>query len=306
MMRGLWDLAIGLHTPERTKRWSARRWASWLDRSARLYFVHAAEISMKRGAFHPFLVEPLSQIAPADQLFRQLCEDVPEALPTVAEAAAQSLSGWRAEEREALARFLIRLTANLSGYLEPDRLREDLSELVARVGPPLETEAIHAIIADAAECAIGRLRRTDLMKLGDLIERRSAVWGDRPWRAQLRLLQVLVEHDGLDNLFENIVAVIPDLDALVTQDTVIRNYVGDIMVDALGGLSGVVRFLELRPRSVPSKRWHALLYYSMAGQRVREEAGFLRDLLHDKVVLLPPEDPSDDWASRSPFIQILQ
>jgi hypothetical protein len=275
-------------TPEQTERWTQRKWDAWFQRSARLYY-RTSDLATKRGAFAPFLVEPLSSADPATQLFREVQDYVPAVADRLAFAAAQTLSTWSPVDGGPLAEFMLRLLRIVGGDLDPsERLYSELATIVARLGPPLGEQALQQVLQEAVECAVTRLNVQRLRDLGALIERRSYAWRIPVWRAQFRLLSALSKTGGLEQLFVNIAAVSPRLPEFIGDQTV-KHYVADIFVDSLG-LKNIPALIDFDNLSAEQEEIRNCMRYCIIGYRVSDNGKSLKDKLYESVVEFPARE----------------
>jgi hypothetical protein len=272
--------------PEQTERWSQRKWDIWFLRSARLYYL-ALDPATKRGAFAPFLVEPFSDVDLATQLFREVREYVPSVTDRLASAVAQALSTWSSVDGGPLAEFMLRLLAIIGGDLDSgERLYSLLANVVARLGPPLGERALQQVLQEAVECAVTRLNAQQLRDLGDLIERRAYSWRIPVWRAQFRMLSVLIKTGGLDSLFSDVKAVSPRFPKFVGDPTV-KHYAADIFVDGLG-LKNVAALIHLNGLTAEQEYIRKFVRFCVFDYRVVRKGSHLVDKLYgDEIDLLP-------------------
>ena len=272
--------------PEQTERWSQRKWDNWFLRSARLYYL-ASDPATKRGAFAPFLVEPLSDVDLATQLFREVRKYVPGVTDRLASAAAQALSTWSAVDGGPLAEFMLRLLRIVGGDLGPgQRLYSELAAVVARLGPPLGEPALQQVLQEVVECAVARLNAQQLRGLGALIERRWSAWRIAVWRAQFRLLSVLIKTGGLESFFSDVRTVAPRFAEYVGEQHV-KHYAADIFVDGLG-LRNIAALMHLNGLTAEQEYIRLVVRICVFDYRVIRLGRRLVDQLYgDEIDLLP-------------------
>jgi hypothetical protein len=302
-MRRLENFIIARRIPERSARWSQGQWDRWLAKSARIYLLTRSDVA-KRQAFRPFHVEPVSQTPPSEQLYRQVADHAPDALHLLAGAVLDGLGSWVAGDGARLGKLLLELLVRLAPFCDPKALFAALQDFLARVGSPLSEEAIQDLSAEVASCAIGRVKASELRELGRLMERRAYEWQTEPWRAQLAILQFLLRQNGAKQLFEDVQAAIPRLPSLVYDNLVIKHYVADMVVDALG-LEGVAQFRSTTPRHNEQKTYSALRF-CIFPYRVRdEEDGLLRDMLfREKELKLEEDSPEPATGANMVIISL--
>ncbi|WP_397422371.1 hypothetical protein, partial [Phenylobacterium sp.] len=162
----------------------------------------------------PFAVEPLQDTHPAEQLVREVRRFVPDG-SAMSCAAMGAAAIWSPQDGARVAEFYLRILTSLGGLSPPQRLRDTLTGMVARLGPPLPRDALQSVLHEVVECAVARLSCAELLNLASMIGRRAYQWRLRPWRAQIELLHALLQHDGQQNFYENLASCLPELRSII-------------------------------------------------------------------------------------------
>jgi hypothetical protein len=270
--------------PEQTLRWSPTKWESWFLRAARLYYL-ASDPAIKRGSFAPFVVEPLSDMNIAAQLFKEVREFVPDAANNLSIAVARAVSTWSPGDGAPLVEFMLELLKIVGGYLPAERLHFELTSVVGRLGSPLSQQSFETVLDEVVECATGRLDTTQLRSLGMLIERCSSAWRISAWRAQFRLLSTLIQIEGLDNLFVNVAAVAPRMPEFVGNQAA-KHLAADIFVDGLG-LATIAKLMFLDSLSSEEEAIRVQMRHCIFWYRLANNGSHFRDKLTGDIVRLP-------------------
>jgi hypothetical protein len=271
----------GRDIPESAGRWDQQRWNDWLVASARAYFA-ATRPSARRAGFRPFNVEPISDVEPSSQLLDEMDRFCPSALPLLAHAVRNYIARWTAEDSVAALSFMLRLHGML-GALGPAADQEALlvgliTKLDARI-PRRESSKIADEIVNAA---IGRLPPSGLRKIGRAFARRLEVVLEPPWRAQIKLLDALLEFEGASNLIGDVAVVLPNLTEIV-RSRIVRRRIGDVVTDRLT-LPGVLALRDIRPADRNEELILGLLKSCVFPTRVEVYGDRARDkLLGDEV-----------------------
>jgi hypothetical protein len=269
------NLVIWRSMPERARRWPVARWTEWLSESSRTFFL-ATDPGIRRRAFAPFSIEPVfSEVEYADQLFGEVRQNVPDAMPKFAKAALRVLARWRPQDGHELALFLLKLVYRFSGYVS-EQLPEALKQLVKDLGPPLAASQILDILEEIVECAVSRLDTSDLRKLGIQIESRGN-WGTvRIWQAQLLLLDAIIQKDPDSDVLADIDAIASTLAGIAMRNLSAKHFLADSIVDHLG-LKGVAGLVDRRPSSDSEWRILGALQRCIFPYRVERQSGVLKD-----------------------------
>jgi hypothetical protein len=260
--------------PEAARSWSASHWEAWLKRSAHLYY-DSRSLADKRAAMSPFAVEPLQDTHPAEQLVREVRRFVPDG-SAMSCAAMGAAAIWSPQDGARVAEFYLRILTSLGGLSPPQRLRDTLTGMVARLGPPLPRDALQSVLHEVVECAVARLSCAELLNLASMIGRRAYQWRLRPWRAQIELLHALLQHDGQQNFYENLASCLPELRSIINIRPA-KYFLADTIVDTLG-LHGVAKLLTTTPPDDATEHL-GILTFAIVPHRVRRQKGTFHDLL---------------------------
>jgi hypothetical protein len=239
--------------PEAANDWPDNRWDKWLQRACHSYF-HSRSNDMRRRAFSPFTVEPVSNIDPAIQLLHGARRFAPGALERLAHAVDAMLQRWRADDGVKIGSFLLRLSGTLGAFGEMDARAMTLLSFATKLSPPLTQEQRWLLADEVVEAAIGRVPAQTLRELAQSFIRNSATESDYPWRAQLRLFEGMLEQGGAVDVYRDLEITVPNIASVARREAGKRR-LADIIVNKLK-LAGIVD-LKINP---PADEFGRLAY----------------------------------------------
>jgi hypothetical protein len=296
MIARLRSLFTSADSPEMAVLWSRERWLAWFAQANYAYFGQA-DLSRKRAAFAPFSVEPLSDVAPATQLNSEVKRYASEVVGNFAAAVDNQLYRWRAEDGREIAVFSLQLYDLLGSLVLPSDWETRIITFISRLGPPLTDKDSLRLLDAVVNAAVGRADVEALRRFGEAVSRRTPFLEERPWRAQIRLFEGLLEIEGFAHFDENVRSTLPDICSIVHR-TAAKHLLADVIVERLG-LPEVAELHGRVGNTFDQEEQLKAIRFAIFPGRVEFRGDYAVDRLTGYKLRIAPEAPSAAWTAKA-------